>query len=333
MNRTFFTRLIVLALVSIVSSSASEASHMTIQLKDNVTVHSERVVLSDICDIECRDLGVLAKTSALELHSFDRNQLEAVAISQRTIRTHLLFAGLTNEEFSLVGAASVNVSYEEPILLTDADIEKAALQVMVDTMGIDERDFNLRLQKPFMQSLPGNIRQLSGLQVEVIPPRRGVGQVNMQVQVWKEGKLLSTRSAMFDIRKRHRVAIARISLSRDVPLDDRSVQFESRFLSTETDELDASQVLGQRVRTNVVAGTVLQLRDLQTTRSGTAVVVRKGESIRAIAVAGKLQTVLRNAEALQDGGIGETIRLLNRDSRQEFTGTILGPGKVRIEVR
>jgi flagella basal body P-ring formation protein FlgA len=130
------------------------------------------------------------------------------------------------------------------------------------------------------------------------------------------------------------VAVARISLSRELPLNESSVQFENRFMATEVDELKPEQVYGRHVRGTVVAGSIVQMRDLQlATRSNADSLIKKGSSVHIIAVAHRLRTSLRNVEALEDGRLGERVRLKNRDSGKEIVGEVLGPGQAIVRIR
>jgi flagella basal body P-ring formation protein FlgA len=61
--------------------------------------------------------------------------------------------------------------------------------------------------------------------------------------------------------------------------------------------------------------------------------VARGELVRVYAVAGRLETVFRNAEAMQNGNLGDFIKLKNRDSGQEIVGQVVSPGAVRIRIR
>jgi flagella basal body P-ring formation protein FlgA len=192
---------------------------------------------------------------------------------------------------------------------------------------------SVKLQNVFVQSLPPAMRKIDGLMARVIPPARVVpGRCIMQIQLWDGESIISTRAAAFDIRKRQTVAVATIALTRDRPIDERSVQFERRFVTTTFDELDPSQVYGQRVRSNVVAGTILQARDLQTTSRGSQIIVKKGDLVTAYARVGKLETRLRNVEAMQDAGIGDSVKLMNRESDNLFSGKVIGAGAVRVVV-
>ena len=154
------------------------------------------------------------------------------------------------------------------------------------------------------------------------------------MQLWKEDELLLTRPAVFDVRRRHRVAVARVSLSREVPLNESSVQFENRFMTTEVDELEPNQILGRSVRGTLASGSIVQMRDLQTaSHSNADMLVKRGDAVVVTAVARRLRTSMRNVEALEDGRLGDRIRMKNRDSGKEIVGEVLGTGQAIVRLR
>jgi len=314
------------------ASSFASAADLLIELKPAASVTTGLVLLQDVAKLTCPDPASLAKAGAVEIRVLN-DAHDSETITAGKVSQGLVIAGFSYEDFVMVGATSTVVSFNEPQLLSDGQVEQAALQAIVDAMGMNEKDLTVRLQNPFVSALKADIRERNGLRVEVIPPKKGVGMVMMHVQIWHDKELLTTRQTAFDVRKRHRVAIAKISLSRDMPLDDRSVQFENRFLSTEMDELDPAQVMGQQVRGNMVTGSILQMRDLQTTRPGLQPLVKKGETVRVMARAGKLNITYRNAEAMQNGTLGENIKLRNRESGQDIVGTVAGPGVVKVQIK
>ena len=123
-------------------------------------------------------------------------------------------------------------------------------------------------------------------------------------------------------------------MSREIPINDSNIQFENRFMTTEVDELDPNEILGRSVRGNVVAGSIVQMRDLQTaTRSNGDILVKKGDAMHVIAMARRLRTSIRNLEALEDGRLGDRLRMKNRDSGKEIVGEILGPGQALVRVQ
>jgi len=314
------------------ASNFSDAADLLIDMKPVASVTSSQVLLRDVAQLTCANPATLTEVGSLEIRVLNEAR-DSETITAKKVAQCLVISGWSFDEFVVTGATSTLVTFSEPKLLSDEQVEQAALQAMVEMMGVSEKDLTVHLQNPFVSALPKDLRDRDGLRVVVLPPKKGIGTVVMQVQVWHDRDLLANRSTAFDIRKRHRVAIARVSLSRDMPLDERSVQFENRFLSSEMDELDAAQVIGQQVRSNIASGNVLQMRDLQTVRTSLQPLVKKGETVRVMAMAGKLSTTYRNAEAMQNGVLGESIKLKNRESGQEIIGTVAGPGVVKIRIR
>ena len=308
------------------------ADSLTIELKESATVYSPQVLLRDVAKVKSRSFSDQTAAEAVELRLLDLS-VDEQTITAGSVTSRLVLAGWSVDEIRIVGAPEVKVAFRELDLLTDTVIEEAALEAALAIMGGDKEDISVKLQNVFVQSLPPNLRDIDGLMARVIPPPKvGPGRCIMQIQVWDGERLVSTRAAAFDIRKRQTVAVASIALTRDIPLDERSVQFERRFVATTFDELDPAQVFGQRVRTNIVAGSILQARDFQTTPKGSQIVIKRGDLVTAYSRIGRLETRLRNVEAMQDAGVGDNIKLMNRESNNLFSAKVVGPGAVRVVV-
>ena len=325
-------RMLFSALLIASCGSTLRADSLTIELKDTATVYSPQVLLRDVAKVKSRSFSDQTAAEAVELRLLDLSTNEQT-ISAGSVTSRLVLAGWSIDEIRHVGAPEVRVAFRELDLLTDTVIEETALEAAFAVIGGDKEDISVKLQNVFVQSLPPNLRDIDGLMVRVIPPPKvGPGRCIMQIQVWDGERLVSTRAAAFDIRKRQTVAVASIALTRDVPINESSVRFERRFVATTFDELDPAQVFGQRVRSNIVAGTILQARDFQTTSTGSQITIRRGDLVTAYSRVGRLETRLRNVEAMQDAGIGDNIKLMNRESDNLFSGKVIGPGAVRVVV-
>ena len=315
----------------VLNNGITLAGHVEIQLKPEATVHSSQVRLQDVATL-VGDRVDTAKLGAIEVHLMSQEG-ESDSFDAHKVNIRLILAGLSYDDFTLSGSNECSVTVKPPDRLTDTDVERQSLVTMAQMMGVDEKDVTVRLQNAFIQTLPPEIRNGDGLKLIVVPPRKGLGVVQVQIQIWQDEKIITTRPATLEVRKRHRVAVAKVSLTRDMPLDEYTVQFENRFLPAEMDELDVTQVIGQQVKSSVSAGSVLQMRDIQAAKKSARTMVARGELVRVYAVAGRLETVFRNAEAMQNGNLGEFIKLKNRDSGQEIVGQVVSPGAVRIKIR
>ncbi len=316
------------------ASRQAVAAEIQIQLNETAVVSSEKVLLSSIATVLCSDPVRVKEVEAVELKLLDLT-LPSETISKRFVHIRLIIAGFRMEDLRISGADQTVVTFQQPQKLTDTQIEECALRVLSQAVNAAPADLQVLLQSGFVQSLPDNLRDMNALQLKVLPPaRRSLGPVTLSVQLWKDDELLLTRSAVFDVRRRQRVAVARVSLSREVPINESNVQFENRFMTTDVDELEPNQIIGRNVRGSVVAGSVVQMRDLQTNmQTNRDMLVKRGDVVQVIAVAQRLRTSVRNIEALEDGRLGDRIRMKNRDSGKEIVGEVLGPGQAIVRVR
>ncbi len=340
MNFSFAFRCVCLLLAfragfaSDVFAGPAVAADLQIQLHETSVVHGNRVLLSSIATVSGSDPVLKKEVEDVEIQLLDAT-LASTTISQRSVNIRLIVAGFRIEDMTLSGADQTVVVFQPQQKLTDTQVEEQALVVMTLAMNAKQEDLKVLLQSGFVQTLPKNLHGLEGLYLKILPPtKQALGPVTLLVQVWHKDALLSARPAVFDVRRKHRVAVARISLSREVPIDDSNVQFENRFMTTEIDELEPNQILGRSVRGIVLAGAVVQMRDLQTTsRKNADVLVKKGDAVQVTAMARRLRTSIRDIEAMEDGQLGDRIRMKNRDSGKEIVGEVVGPGQTIVRLQ
>ena len=85
-------------------------------------------------------------------------------------------------------------------------------------------------------------------------------------------------------------------------------------------------MLGQQLKYPVAMGTVISQQTVKPKK-----IVRRGEMITLIAVAGSMQ-VKMNGTALSDASLGQKIRVKNSSSKRVVEGVVDGPGLVRVSL-
>lgn len=324
--------LLVNSLVWICCSSC--CAQIILRLPPNVTVHSRNVRMIDIVTPSVADQRAALMLRLADVATIKPDSSE-VEIKKSFLRIRLMLAGWSEDRFRIDGPDTVVVRFEEGRVTTDSDVEKAATETMAVVLGARDEDLRVRLSRPFMQSLPSALQTKYGLRVEVSAPVRAEpGTTSLTVRLWDGRNLALTRTGRFDVLKKHRVAVSRVSLQRDVTIDRDDVQFENRFLPAVTDEPQEEDIYGQRVRTPVRAGQILSLRDVsRPLPQERVVVIRSHDKVQVTAISGPLKIRMRQAEALQQGRIGDIISVRNVESREVITGRVTGPGAVEIRIR
>jgi flagella basal body P-ring formation protein FlgA len=87
---------------------------------------------------------------------------------------------------------------------------------------------------------------------------------------------------------------------------------------------DASQAVGQTLKVSVRAGSPVRDRDLVTTA-----MVSKGETVTIVAQSGGLK-ITALGQAREDGSLGQTIAVMNQDSKKTISAKVIGPGQVEV---
>jgi flagella basal body P-ring formation protein FlgA len=120
--------------------------------------------------------------------------------------------------------------------------------------------------------------------------------------------------------------VARTPIERGATLDPSA--FDLRRVDALRDREALSTALPQpgdwTFQRAVPAGRLLSWRDVSRRAR-----VRKGDLIEVAAIDGPLQVTMK-AQAMQDGGRGETVRVRNLDSKREFAALVVAPNRAEV---
>lgn len=313
--------------------AAPGTAQIRIELRPKVALPAGEIRLGDIAAIHgnAGRSGFGLRKLDIAVLGADQDQLP---IRRSRVAIRLQLAGWSLQDFEVDGADAVLVTRRDPEPLTDAVIEAAAAETMRRTFDVPSSELRVRLTSPFTTSLPGVLQEDENLRLEILPPLNSrLGAVSLTVRIWRDSRLLYTRSGRFEVLRLQKVAVTRTSMPRGHVIADRDFQFESRFLAAPADQLDQSQIVGGQVRTNMSAGAIISLRDLQASqRQRDQQIVKSRDNVQVTAIRGPLKVRLTSAEALQSGRRGDVIKVRNSKSSEVFTGRITAPGQVEVRL-
>ncbi len=330
----------VIASLNCLCGSLAESAEVVVILPDEITVTRHLVTLKDVSKIICSDPKERTIASELEIADvMDEAHPEEVRAS--LIRIQLLLGGWSEDEIRIEGAETVRIFFRKPKPLTDDEIEKAATETLASAWDTAVDDLQVKLETGVMNTLPSDIRSMDGLHVEVMTPTtQRLGQIALTVRISSSERMVVAKPFRFVVLRRFRVPVTRVSMSRNQVVSGAAIQFEKRYLSRVADEPEEDAIIGRTVRTDVRAGEILSLRDLnspvtaRTPAAGAAstspLIIRKKDNVRAIARMGRIQVILQAAEAQQDGRVGDMIRLRNLKSGEIISGRVMPTGHVEV---
>lgn len=154
------------------------------------------------------------------------------------------------------------------------------------------------------------------------------GRFPMRVELYRDGEMAERGSVSLDVRKFADLLVPTQNIRRHEMLTPD--MFESkRFDITSFTEVmlaDPAQLDGCRAAQSLIAGRMIPLRRIEKAPD-----VEYGAPITIIGKS-RMFEIRAKGTAMQNGVVGETVKVKNDDSRKILTGTVTGPGTVEIDI-
>jgi flagella basal body P-ring formation protein FlgA len=312
-------------LVAIVASlrPVSGAEPIVINLKEQVSVQSNGIVLNDIADLQGTDSDQLAQFAQIPLGAAPRLGLVAI-LSRNQITSYIQKAFGPIPEVNFSGAEVVQIRLRtRPIESEEiAGILKAYI---LQTTPWKESDIEIQsIEYPQgIEMPPGAAR----LQVSSRLPVTGRGRIIFPLEIIQDGKVLRCFYTTARIRVNSGMATAakpirsgKVIGSDDVVLSAAMIgDFQTTYLRT------PDEILGKISQRNFSPGDPL-------TREAFVdpIMIKRGETVHLrLERSGLVLTALGRAE--QDGRLGQTIRVRNMEFSNLLNAQITGPGEARVQ--
>jgi flagella basal body P-ring formation protein FlgA len=190
-------------------------------------------------------------------------------------------------------------------------------------------DVKVTWEGPRLASLAGGDLDSSEVTLFLDPDTRIGGKSAIPLQLMKDGKRYKTIFPRLEIMVLREVMVAVNGVARGAALSEGDVQLTKRALHTlpGTPILGGPEVLKGAVAKRYVAkGTVLVegAFDLPP-------LVRSGSMVSVKVVSGGL-TIIASGQAVNDGALGQLVRVVNLDTRKDFAARVVGENRVEIHL-
>lgn len=208
-------------------------------------------------------------------------------------------------------------------------IDRQALQQLFDDFlaensaklpGVELRFSHLDLPEPY-EVPQGRIEQ------QLIPAKPGViGSRRITLLTRVDDQVVANLSVRVELEALAEVVVANNNLKRGTLLAPEDVSLQQRDISSLRDPLfSIAEVTGQRLKRTLRLGQPLSQRQIDFPP-----LIKRGERVEIQAQhAGLLVTAV--GESRQDGNRGDSIRVVNSNSRRELLCRVVAPGLVSVE--
>ncbi|NUM53752.1 MAG: flagellar basal body P-ring formation protein FlgA [Candidatus Hydrogenedentes bacterium] len=296
---------------------AVAASADTIMLKTEAYVKGPMVTLGDIADIagpNAEQLAALEVSSAASPGSSKR-------IDSQLLKMRLNGAGAEGVE--LQGAGSVLATTLSLDLSREVLTDDLRTYIQTQLPWSDAETSVDILVEPNPVTVPEGevaVRWMAN------PQYRWVGQGSFRGDVEVDGKVKRTVFAQANIEAYAEVLVCALDIPRGKQIGATDLRFEKRALSQQKGDAiqDLDEIVGMIARDSMFMGETVSRRSLVPKQ-----VIKRNQTVSVEAQAGGL-VVRSRAKALDNGGAGDVVRLMNPDSKAEFQGRVRPDGTVEV---
>jgi flagella basal body P-ring formation protein FlgA len=315
----FFAGLCLVSASLILDTAAASAGSFTVRLKPDASVKSSNFVLADIADLMGDNEATLARIAGIKL-----GPITDVRVVSRS---------------EVLGMIRDRVGNAEEVLLTGADFTR----VSVATRTADAAMVASALKSFLISSTPWREDEIEIRSIESLKPLR-IPDGDLQLRVTSRGAPSNFKSALLplelvvdgkvwrtlwikaDIRVRAKVVqVAKPVAFRGI-LKTEDVREQVCDIEDPRTEYfrTPSEAVGKTAKRVLGTGELLSRASMEE-----ASLVRSGETVRLLGISGSVSMTAK-VRALQNGKLGEAIKVRNIDTDRLIVAVVTGRGEVCV---
>jgi flagella basal body P-ring formation protein FlgA len=301
----------ILATAAVLALAAMAAGSATVRMSETATIDSSKVTLGDVAAIETLNAAERSKMAGVVVAYMAKSE-EEKRVDGETVRAALSGAGVNVGEVNICGAAATKVS-------------RTAASAGTKLMSAVDRYLAAAAPKKHFAVTDVTFDFTPGLEFEptvtAAHPQELSGRVRLDVAGAGDastvvGHIYATLSKTTPVV----VAKRRLFGGQVVAAEDLKTEYRSEAEAAGALG-DAGEAAGKRLSATLEAGRPVMAAGLQSNDA-----VKRGDTVVIEYEKGALAISIR-AAALENGSVGDVIRLKRPGERTEHTARIVAPGR------
>lgn len=252
----------------------------------------------------------------------DQNECE---VQKTQVVTRLLLSGFARDDFEVTGPESVNAWRTSPSQIRDHLI-RGLVAALGNQFGMQPQSISVRLVDPDSLSEIESVFPEPTFDVQMVPPNEfPIGKHRLTVDLGDPSgrRLRAVLDCQVGISMK--VAIVTQPIARGSVLRAEMVRLVDREIVSKADYANTGEVVGRTANRYIPSNSILLASYLIPTRGGGTTVVRRNDLIDVVVPIARGEIRLKNAQALEAGGVGDVIEVLNPNSGRRINASIVGP--------
>lgn len=312
---------------------------LRVAMRPQAQVNQTQVALGDVADLASVDLSVLRRAMSLPLGRAPRTGDVVSLESERVQRWLFSQTGLRASQIEWTGAPSTDIRSASRQVSGDAlvDAAQASLQKHLEAANTQKNRFPVKIELhplsiPMDLSVPANATALRVRPMDSTPISK---RMLVWIDVFAAEQFVRAIPIRFEVSVFATVPVAENTLKAGETLDSTELQQREMDITqllnknggdiaTFADEPDVQPAL-LRLRHNVQRGEVLTAAHVEKTPA-----ISRGEWASLKAQHG-LVALESRVEVLQDGYVGQTVRVKQANASSSIFARVTGPGQLEMQ--
>ncbi len=330
----FASRLPVAGLIFVwilwTSSNAAESEPVVVSLKPTASVGQQLVLIRDIAHLNGGNDDLRERIRRVDISDTPADD-SSEKISRKRVEIRLLLAGIAHDDFVVDGAERVTVTLRNGGVV-DAAVVDAIRASLSQQLSLDPKDVEVRIIQPIVRPIVSPETNLEHIELKpYLPLNPRPGKLRVKVGVFVKGSLTHTFSVLLELTLYQTVPIATRVIARREEFNKENIQFERRAVSQQLRQPIPTEMLGKKAKRTIQPQAIIRVFDIaEPVREADIVLIKPRDIVRMVARKGSLTAVVPAGEALQQGRLGELIRLRNPQSKKIVIGRVVSRGEVEI---
>jgi flagella basal body P-ring formation protein FlgA len=311
------------------SSTGQSLEVVTIRLRAQAAAQSRTIKLGDVADLSGGPSLLREQLARLDLA--EASEAGGLCVTARQVLIRLQLAGIPLTLVRIEGEQRVHVGIRRRSL-TAEEIVATARQALLEQLSWSADEVSIELVQPILAPLPGVADDEEWLiKAELQPGQRPPGRVQMNTRIYIQGRERLALPVYFHVRLYAPVVVCRYRIDRGQRLTEANTIVEKRPLdSFSRQTISPIGYLEKKARQTILPGQVIQAVDVEEASETVPVVIKAQDAVKLQIRIGNLQLTAAG-QALQDGRLGQLIRVQNVDSKKVLLGRVVDNALVEIE--
>lgn len=313
---------IVFAVVLLALVANKSFGVVSLEFHSSTEVKNSDVLLGEIADIRGAAEKQLKKIRSIKIRKAPMPGY-TIKIQLSSIKSRLRFAGLTPEELNIKAPRNISVTTKS-VKVSGKELAKTAQNYLMQRFAQTswEIETKVRHNPPNLTLRYGKLELKPRISRKVKPS----SSVPVEIEVYVDGERAKTVGVNVELSAKAKVVIAKDNISAFNAIEKTQVKLAKKKIKGSVSDILTSldSISGMRSKRSIRAGTILTTGMLEPIP-----VISRGDLIPIFVEFGSV-IVKAQGKALEDGRIGESIKVVNVNSNKRLTGLITEKKNVRI---